>query len=168
MKLYQAIKNKTERISIIGLGYVGLPLAISFAKVAPVVGFDIAKEKVNQYLKGIDPTREVGNDAVRETSAVFTWDEKHLRECKFHIVAVPTPINMDKTPNLKALKEASRIVGRNLVKGSIIVYESTVFPGVTEEICVPIIEKESGLKCGVDFKVGYSPERINPVIKYIG
>lgn len=162
MSLFKAIKNKSEKISIIGLGYVGLPLAISFAKVASVVGFDIAREKVNQYLKGIDATREVGNEEVRETSAVFTWDEKHLRECKFHIVAVPTPINMDKTPNLMALKEASRIVGRNLVKGSIIVYESTVFPGATEEICVPIIEKESGLKCGVDFKVGYSPERINP------
>ncbi len=162
MNLYEAIKNKKEKISVIGLGYVGLPLAISFAKVADVVGFDISKEKVKKYLNGIDVTKEVGDKAVKESTALFTWEEKYLKDCKFHIVAVPTPINNDKTPNLNPVKEASKIVGRNLVKGSIVVYESTVYPGVTEEVCVPILEKESGLKCGIDFKVGYSPERINP------
>lgn len=162
MSLYQSIKNREEKISVIGLGYVGLPLAISFARVADVVGFDISKEKVRQYLHGIDVTNEVGDVTIRETSAFLTWNERHLRYCKFHIVAVPTPINTDKTPNLKPLIEASKTVGRNLTAGSIVVYESTVYPGVTEDICVPILEAESRLKCGIDFKVGYSPERINP------
>lgn len=162
MTLYNAVKNRREKISVIGLGYVGMPLAIAFAKVADVVGFDIHKEKVQQYLNGTDVTKEVGDEAIKQTTALFTWEEKHIRECRFHIVAVPTPINDDKTPDLKPVKGASRTVGRNLTKGSIIVFESTVYPGVTEEICVPILEAESGLKCGVDFKVGYSPERINP------
>jgi UDP-N-acetyl-D-galactosamine dehydrogenase len=162
MKLYEAIKNKKAKMSVIGLGYVGLPLAIAFAKVADVVGFDISKEKINKYLNGIDVTKEVGDDAVKDSTVLFTWEEKYLKDCKFHIVAVPTPINKDKTPNLNPIKEASKTVGRNLTKGSIVVYESTVYPGVTEEVCVPILEKESGLKCGIDFKVGYSPERINP------
>lgn len=162
MNLYNAVKNRREKISVIGLGYVGMPLAIAFAKVADVVGFDIHKEKVLQYLNGTDVTKEVGDEEIKQTTALFTWEEKHIRECKFHIVAVPTPINDDKTPDLKPVKGASRIVGRNLTKGSVIVFESTVYPGVTEEICVPILEEESGLKCGVDFKVGYSPERINP------
>ncbi|MCG1011513.1 nucleotide sugar dehydrogenase [Tepidanaerobacter sp. GT38] len=162
MNLYELIKNRKEKISVTGLGYVGLPLAISFAKVAEVVGYDTSKEKVKQYLKGIDVTKEVGDIAVKETTAFLTWEEKYLQDCKFHIVAVPTPINPDKTPNLRPLVEASKTVGRNLTKGSIVVYESTVYPGVTEEICMPILEEESGLKCGVDFKVGYSPERINP------
>lgn len=162
MNLYEAIKNKKEKISVIGLGYVGLPLAITFGKVAYVVGFDISRDKVNQYLKGIDVTKEVGDKGVKDTTVFLTWEEKHLRDCKFHIVAVPTPINTDKTPNLNPIKGASKTVGRNLTKGSIVVFESTVFPGVTEEICIPILEEKSGLKCGVDFKVGYSPERINP------
>ena len=162
MNLYEAIKNKEEKISVIGLGYVGLPLAISFAKVADVVGFDISKEKVQKYLNGVDVTKEVGDEAIKETTALLTWEEKHLKDCKFHIIAVPTPISSDKTPNLKPVMEASKTVGRNLTKGSIVVYESTVYPGVTEDICIPILEKESGLKCGQDFKVGYSPERINP------
>ncbi|NLM44846.1 MAG: nucleotide sugar dehydrogenase [Clostridiales bacterium] len=162
MNLYESIKNRKEKISVIGLGYVGLPLAISFAEVAEVVGYDISKEKVKQYLRGIDITKEVGDNAVKETTAFFTWEEKYLQDCKFHIVAVPTPINSDKTPNLKPIIEASKAVGRNLTKGSIVVYESTVYPGVTEEICTPILEEESNLRCGVDFKVGYSPERINP------
>ena len=162
MNLYEAIKNKKEKISVIGLGYVGLPLAISFAKVADVVGFDISKEKVSKYLNGIDVTKEVGDEAVKNTTALLTWEEKYLKGCKFHIVAVPTPINADKTPNLNPIISASRIVGRNLTKDSIVVFESTVFPGVTEEICAPILEEESGLKCGEDFKIGYSPERINP------
>lgn len=160
--LYESIKNKKEKISVIGLGYVGLPLAISFAKVADVVGFDISKEKVKQYLDGIDITQEVGNEAIKKTTALLTWEERSIQDCKFHIVAVPTPINADKTPNLKPIIDASKTVGRNITKGSIVVYESTVYPGVTEDICVPILETESGSKCGVDFKVGYSPERINP------
>ncbi len=162
MNLYESIKNKKEKISVVGLGYVGLPLAISFAKVADVVGFDISKEKIQQYLNGVDVTKEVGDKAIKETTALLTWEEKHLKDCKFHIIAVPTPISSDKTPNLKPVMEASKTVGRNLTKGSIVVYESTVYPGVTEDICIPILEKESGLKCGQDFKVGYSPERINP------
>lgn len=162
MSLYEEIKHRKEKISVIGLGYVGMPLAISFAKVTDVIGFDISKEKVQNYLNGIDVTKEVGNKAIEETKALLTWEEKNLRDCKFHIVAVPTPINTDKTPDLKPVIGASKTVGRNLTKGSIVVFESTVYPGVTEDICVPILEEESGLKYGVDFKVGYSPERINP------
>ncbi|NUH86403.1 nucleotide sugar dehydrogenase [Bacillus firmus] len=162
MSLYNAIKNRQEKIAVIGLGYVGMPLAVSFAKIADVVGFDISKEKVQQYLNGIDVTKEVGNEALRDSTLEITSEERFLRDCKFHIVSVPTPINHDKTPDLGPVKGASKTVGRNLTKGSIVVFESTVYPGVTEDICVPILEKESGLKCGVDFKVGYSPERINP------
>lgn len=162
MRIDNAIKSKEEKISVVGLGYVGMPLAIAFAKKAHVVGFDICESKVKKYLQGTDVTKEVGDQAIRETTALFTWEEKYLRDCKFHIIAVPTPINKDKTPNLRPVMGASRTVGRNLTQGSIVVFESTVFPGVTEDICVPIIEAESGLTCGVDFKVGYSPERINP------
>ena len=162
MTLFDSIVGREEKISVVGLGYVGLPLAVAFAKVADVVGFDISREKVEQYRKGIDATKEVGDQAVQETTAFLTWEEKHLKDCKFHIVAVPTPIRADKVPDLTAVKSASGTVGRNLTKGSIVVYESTVYPGVTEDICLPILEQESGLKCGVDFKIGYSPERINP------
>lgn len=160
--LYQKIKEQKEKISVIGLGYVGIPLAVSFARKVKVTGFDLNKEKVNQYLNGIDPTKEVGDEAIKNTTVEFTFDERKIQECKFHIVAVPTPINKDKTPDLKPVEGACEIVGRNLAKGSIVVFESTVFPGVTEDICVPILEKESGFKCGQDFFVGYSPERINP------
>ncbi|QVK17158.1 nucleotide sugar dehydrogenase [Mycoplasmatota bacterium] len=162
MILSESILSRKEKISVVGLGYVGMPLAIAFAKKADVVGFDISESKVKQYLEGIDVTKEVGDEAIQETTALFTWEEKYLRDCKFHVVAVPTPINRDKTPDLRPVIGASRTVGRNLTEGSIVVFESTVFPGVTEDICVPILEEESGLKCGVDFKVGYSPERINP------
>lgn len=162
MRLYMDIKNKKEKISVIGLGYVGLPLAIALSKVADVVGFDISKEKIQHYQNGLDVTKEVGNEAIKKTTAFFTWEEEYLKNCKFHVVAVPTPINSDKTPDLKPVIGASKVVGRNLSKGSIVVFESTVYPGVTEDICVPILEKESGLVYGVDFKVGYSPERINP------
>lgn len=162
MSLYEKIKNEEEKISVVGLGYVGMPLAISFAKVADVVGFDISESKVKKYLEGIDVTKEVGDEAIKNTTAKFTSDEKEIQKCKFHIVAVPTPINKDKTPDLRPVIGASKTVGRNLTKGSIVVFESTVYPGVTEEICAPILEEESGLKCGIDFKVGYSPERINP------
>ena len=150
------------KIAVIGLGYVGMPLAIAFSKKVDVIGFDVNKEKINKYINGIDVTNEVGNDSLRSSKVEFTYDEEKLKEAKFHIVAVPTPINGDKTPDLRPVIGASEIVGRNLKKGSIVVFESTVYPGVTEEVCVPILERESGLKCGEDFKVGYSPERINP------
>ncbi|QIW09651.1 nucleotide sugar dehydrogenase [Francisella sp. LA112445] len=162
MNLYESILNKKEKISLVGLGYVGLPIAISFAKKVDVIGFDICKVKVQQYKDGFDPTKEVGNDAVKNTTMKFTCDEAELKKCKFHIVAVPTPVRADKTPDLTPIINASRTLGRNLVRGAYVVYESTVYPGVTEDICVPILESESGLKCGIDFKVGYSPERINP------
>lgn len=162
MNLYEKVVNKQEKISLVGLGYVGMPIAVAFAKKVDVIGFDISKPKIDLYKKGIDPTKEVGNETIRNTTVEFTSDEAKLREAKFHIVAVPTPVNSDHTPDLTPVESASRTLGRNLTKGSIVVYESTVYPGVTEDICVPILEKESGLKCGVDFKVGYSPERINP------
>lgn len=162
MSLYENIRDKRESLSVIGLGYVGLPLAVEFAKKVNVIGFDIRREKVQSYKKGNDLTREVGNEVLSKTSVNFTCDESELKNSLFHIVAVPTPINSDKTPDLGPVTGASEIVGRNLKKGAIVVYESTVYPGVTEDICVPILEKNSGLKCGVDFKVGYSPERINP------
>jgi UDP-N-acetyl-D-galactosamine dehydrogenase len=162
MGLTKSIKDNDEKISIVGLGYVGLPLAVAFAEKADVIAFDINSKKVEKYKNGIDVTKEAGDQAVKESTAFFTADESKLKEAKFHIVAVPTPITKDKKPDLSIVKSASRSVGRNLTKGSIVVYESTVYPGVTEEICVPILEKESGLKCGKDFKVGYSPERINP------
>jgi len=162
MSLYEKIKDREEKISLVGLGYVGMPIAVAFAKKADVIGFDISKEKVELYKNGIDPTKEVGDDVIKNTTVEFTADENKLKEAKFHIVAVPTPVNADHTPDLKPVESASRTVGRNLAKGSIVVFESTVYPGVTEEICIPILEEESGMKCGEDFKVGYSPERINP------
>ena len=162
MSLYEKIVKKEEKIAVVGLGYVGMPIAVAFAKKVDVIGFDLNKKKIVLYKSGIDPTNEVGDDGIKSTTVEFTADEAKLREAKFHIVAVPTPINSDKTPDLSPVEGASRIVGRNLSKGSIVVYESTVYPGVTEDICVPILEEESGLKCGVDFKIGYSPERINP------
>jgi UDP-N-acetyl-D-galactosamine dehydrogenase len=161
-KLFDNILNKKAKISVVGLGYVGIPLAIAFAKKTDVIGFDISESKILEYLNGNDVTKEVGDQAIKDTTAFFTSQAKYLRECKFHVVAVPTPINKDKTPDLKPLIAASQIVGRNLTEGSIIVYESTVYPGVTEDVCIPILEKESGLKAGTGFKVGYSPERINP------
>lgn len=162
MTLYEKIVNKEEKISLVGLGYVGMPIAVAFAKKVDVIGFDLNAKKIDLYKSGIDPTNEVGNDVIAQTTVDFTADETRLKEAKFHIVAVPTPVNDDHTPDLTPVEGASRIVGRNLTKGSIVVYESTVYPGVTEDVCVPILEQESGLKCGVDFKVGYSPERINP------
>ena len=160
--LYQELLGKQTSLSLVGLGYVGMPIAVAFAKKLNVVGFDLNEAKIELYQSGIDPTNEVGNDTIKSTTVQFTADEAKLREAKFHIVAVPTPVNDDHTPDLRPVEGASRILGRNLTSGSIVVYESTVYPGVTEDICVPILEKESGLRCGVDFKVGYSPERINP------
>ncbi len=162
MSLYEKILKGEEKISLVGLGYVGMPIAVAFAKKVKVVGFDLNKAKIELYKSGIDPTNEVGDEAIKNTTVEFTADETKLREAKFHIVAVPTPVNDDHTPDLTPVEGASAIVGRNLTKGSIVVFESTVYPGVTEDVCIPIMEKESGLKCGVDFKVGYSPERINP------
>lgn len=162
MTLYEKLLRGEESLSVVGLGYVGMPIAVAFAKKIKVIGFDLNKRKIDQYLSGIDPTQEVGNEAIAQTTVQFSSDPACLKQAKFHIVAVPTPINQDKTPDLTPVVGASRIVGQNLTKGSIVVYESTVYPGVTEDVCIPILEEESGLKCGVDFKVGYSPERINP------
>lgn len=162
MSLYEDIVAGKEKLSLVGLGYVGMPIAVAFARKVPVIGYDLNEEKIKLYQSGIDPTREVGDDVIRETKVEFTADETKLREAKFHIVAVPTPVNDDHTPDLTPVEGASRILGRNLTKGSIVVFESTVYPGVTEDVCVPILEKESGLVCGRDFKIGYSPERINP------
>ncbi len=162
MDLYEKIVKGEEKLSLVGLGYVGMPIAVAFAKKIKVVGFDLNEKKIELYKNGIDPTNEVGNEVIANTSVEFTADSEKLREAKFHIVAVPTPVNDDHTPDLTPVEGASRILGQNLVKGSVVVFESTVYPGVTEEVCVPILEKESGLKCGVDFKIGYSPERINP------
>jgi len=162
MSLYKDIVEKKEKLALVGLGYVGMPIAVAFAKKVEVIGFDLNEEKINAYKSGIDPTCEVGNDAIKKSTVEFTSDPAKLEEAKFHIVAVPTPINLDKTPDLYPVESASHILGKHLKKGSIVVYESTVYPGVTEDICIPILEAESGLKCGIDFKVGYSPERINP------
>lgn len=160
--LYERLVRGEEKLALIGLGYVGMPIAVEFAKHVKVIGFNHNEKRIQQYKAGIDPTHEVGDEAISKTTVDFTSDEKRLSEAKFLIVAVPTPIKDDKTPDLYPVENASRIVGRNIVPGSIVVYESTVYPGVTEEVCIPIIEKESGLKCGVDWKIGYSPERINP------
>ncbi len=161
--LYEKIVSNEESVSLVGLGYVGMPIAVEFAKRnVNVIGFDLNKAKIAAYKDGKDPTNEVGDDVIKESTVQFTADESELKNAKFHIVAVPTPVNDDHTPDLSPVEGASTILGRNLTKGSIVVFESTVYPGVTEDVCVPILEKESGLKCGIDFKVGYSPERINP------
>lgn len=160
--LYEKIISGEEKISLVGLGYVGMPIAVAFSKKVKVIGFDINEKKIELYKNGIDPTNEVGNQAISECAVEFTSDAEKLKEAKFHIVAVPTPVNDDKTPDLSPVEGASRVLGKSLTKGSVVVYESTVYPGVTEDVCVPILEEESGLKCGTDFKIGYSPERINP------
>lgn len=162
MSLYEKICRGEEKISLVGLGYVGMPIAVAFSRKVKVIGFDVNERKIELYRSGIDPTNEVGDDAISNCTVEFTADEILLRQARFHIVAVPTPVSDDHTPDLSLVEGASAVVGRNLQKGSIVVYESTVYPGVTEDVCIPILEKESGLKCGVDFKVGYSPERINP------
>lgn len=162
MTLYEKIVNKEEKIAVVGLGYVGMPIAVAFAKKVQVIGYDLNEAKIALYKQGIDPTNEVGGEEVKNSTVEFTFHEQKLRQAKFIIVAVPTPVNTDHTPDLTPVVSASETVGRNLTRGTIVVYESTVYPGCTEDICIPILEKESGLKCGVDFKVGYSPERINP------
>lgn len=162
MSLYEKIVDGKEKIAIVGLGYVGMPIAVAFAKKVKVIGFDLNKSKIESYKKGVDSTGEVGDEEIKVTAVEFTANEEKLGEAKFFIVAVPTPVNQDHTPDLSPVEEASKILGRHLTQDSIVVFESTVYPGVTEDVCVPILEKASGLKCGEGFKVGYSPERINP------
>ena len=162
MEIYNKLIKKEAKLAVIGLGYVGMPIAISFAKQIDTIGYDYNPKKVELYKEGVDPTKEVGDDAIKETDLEFTNDPAKLKEACFLIVSVPTPINHDKTPDLTPVTSATRTIGQNLSKGSIVVYESTVYPGVTEDVCIPILEEESGLTHGVDFVVGYSPERINP------
>lgn len=159
--IYQGLISGKEKLALVGLGYVGMPIAVEFAKHVPVIGFDINEKRINEYKNGIDATNEVG-DAIKNSTVDFTSDPVRLKESRFIIVAVPTPVNEDNSPDLRPVEGASRTVGQNLSAGTIVVFESTVYPGVTEDICIPIIEKESGLKCGVEWKIGYSPERINP------
>ena len=162
MLLYDDIVQRKKKIAVIGLGYVGMPLAVAFAEHAEVVGFDINVDKIEQYRRGKDTTNEVGEEALSSTSVLFTANEDDLSQANFFIIAVPTPINQDKTPDLTPVIRASEIVGRHLSKDAIVVYESTVYPGVTEDVCIPVLEGVSGLACGKDFFTGYSPERINP------
>ena len=150
------------KLAVVGLGYVGLPLAVAFSESMDVIGYDVDAQKIARYCKGEDVTTEVGDAAVAASSVHFTAKEAELRQADFVIVAVPTPIHPDNTPDLTPVISASRTVGRNLKLGATVVYESTVYPGVTEELCLPVMEQESGLKGGTDFKIGYSPERINP------
>ena len=159
--IYNDLISGKEKLALVGLGYVGMPIAVEFAKHISVIGFDINEKRVNEYKNGIDATKEVG-EAIKNTTVDFTSDPKKLSEAKFIIVAVPTPVNEDTTPDLRPVEGASKIVGQNIKPGTIVCFESTVYPGVTEDVCVPIIEKESGLKCGLDWKIAYSPERINP------
>lgn len=162
MGLYEDIVNRREGIAVIGLGYVGLPIAVAFSRKTNVIGFDVNRRKIDSYLTGIDVTGDVGDDVIRKCSVKFTSEEEMLEGTRFFLVAVPTPIQSGNVPDLKYVQSASRIVGKKLTQGAVVVYESTVYPGVTEDVCIPILEEESGLRCGVDFKVGYSPERINP------
>lgn len=163
MSISERLKKREEKLSLVGLGYVGMPIAVAFAKKGiDVIGFDLNEKKIEMYKAGIDVTKEVGDEEIKSTKVEFTADSSMLQQAKFHIIAVPTPVNADHTPDLSPVIGASVIVGKNLVKGAYVVYESTVYPGVTEDVCIPILERESGMKCGEDFKVGYSPERINP------
>ena len=163
MSVFECLLNKEDNLALVGLGYVGMPIAVAFAKKGlNVIGFDLNKAKIELYKSGVDPTLEVGNDVISKTTVQFTSDEADLKKAKFIIVAVPTPVNSDHTPDLTPVISASQIVGRHLTPGTVVVYESTVYPGCTEDVCIPILERESGMKCGPDFKVGYSPERINP------
>lgn len=160
--MYQQLLSKEKAISVTGLGYVGLPLALEFAKHFRVIGFDINQERVDLMNKGIDPSKELDGSAFEGADIKFTANSDDLKEANFHIIGVPTDIDAHRVPNLTPLKKASESVGRALKKGDYVVYESTVYPGCTEEDCLPILEQVSGLKAGVDFKYGYSPERINP------
>lgn len=159
--IYQGLVAGTEKLALVGLGYVGLPAAVEFAKHVEVIGFDVDADRISAYKNGMDATREVG-EAIRNTTVDFTADPTKLKEARFIIVAVPTPVKADASPDLSFLEKASECIGKNLTAGTIVVFAATVYPGVTEEICAPIIEKASGLKCGRDWKIGYSPERVNP------
>ena len=159
--MYEAFLKGEIAVAVVGLGYVGLPLAVAFSERGNVIGYDTNEMKIDQYKQGIDPTQEIGERIVH-ANVLFTSEAAAIKKAKFIIIAVPTPIHTDKTPDLTPVLEACRIVGQQISKGSIVVFESTVYPGVTEEYCVPILEEQSGLVCGKDFKVGYSPERINP------
>ena len=162
MLLYDDIVQRKKKIAVVGLGYVGMPLAVAFAKHAEVVGFDINADKIEQYKRGKDSTNEVGDENISSTTVLFTSNENDLSLASFFIIAVPTPINPDKTPDLSPVIQASEVVGRHISQDSIVVYESTVYPGVTEDVCRPVLEEVSGLRCGKNFRIGYSPERINP------
>ena len=160
--IFEKLINRKAMLAVVGLGYVGMPIAVAFAKKIDVVGFDLNSAKINEYKKGHDVTNEVGDEEISKSTVQFTSDEKDLEKASFFIVAVPTPVNDDTSPDLTPVVGASEIVGKHLKKNDIVVFESTVYPGVTEEVCVPILEKQSGLKFNKDFFVGYSPERINP------
>ncbi|MEF2965308.1 nucleotide sugar dehydrogenase [Paenibacillus sp. M1] len=162
MRLYENIAAQRENLAVIGLGYVGLPIAVAFAKRAGVIGFDVNEKKVEAYQKGIDVTGDLGDEAIASCGVEFTCDPERLNGVRCFIVAVPTPVQSGNVPDLQFVRSASMLVGRKLTPGSVVVFESTVYPGVTEETCIPVLEAESGLRCGADFKVGYSPERINP------
>lgn len=162
MLLYEKLLRGEESLSVIGLGYVGISTAVAFSKKVSVVGFDVDTEKIDKYNRGIDPTFSIGDEQIKRCSVKFTCDESLLKSAKFHIIAVPTPINSKKEPDISLVENACCVLGRNLSAGSVVVVESTVYPGMTEEICIPVLERASGLKCGEDFKVGYSPERVNP------
>ncbi len=153
---------KERKVAIVGLGYVGLPIAVAFGKQRPTIGFDINKTKIEELQKGFDRTGEVSAADLKTSQVRYTAQPADLKSADFIIVAVPTPIDEALQPDLKALRVSSELIGKNLSPGTIVVYESTVYPGVTEEVCLPILEKTSGLKAGTDFKIGYSPERINP------
>jgi len=155
-------KGQTRSIAVVGLGYVGLPIAVAFGKQGPVVGFDINKAKITELRCGVDRTGEVSSADLKASQVQYTWEPAELKAADFIIVAVPTPINESLQPDFTALQKSSELIGSNLAPGTIVVYESTVYPGATEEVCLPILEKMSGMKAGVDFKIGYSPERINP------
>lgn len=160
--MYNKLINKETKLSLIGLGYVGLPIALEFARKISVIGFDINEERIRKMQRGIDPSQEVNQEEFQSRDIVFTSSFEQLKEASFHIIAVPTPIDRYNQPDLKPLLSATRTVGKVLKKGDYVVYESTVYPGATEEDCIPVLEEISGLKVGIDFKVGYSPERINP------
>ena len=162
MSISEKLLNKEEKLSVIGLGYVGLPIALEFAKSLSVIGYDINEKRVALMKQGIDPSKELSKEDFADVDILFTSKLEDLKEAKFHIVAVPTPIDKNNLPDLSNLISASELAGKIIKKGDYVVFESTVFPGATEEICIPVIEKTSGLKFNIDFKVGYSPERINP------
>ncbi|HUC83358.1 MAG TPA: nucleotide sugar dehydrogenase [Flavisolibacter sp.] len=160
--MYQNLVEKKEKLAVIGLGYVGLPIALEFARKISVIGFDISEKRIEMMRQGIDPSNELEKEAFNGCDIQFTSSLDELKQAKFYVVAVPTPVDEHNVPDLKPVKKASETIGKVIKKGDYVIFESTVYPGCTEEDCLPIIEKLSGLKCGVDFKLGYSPERINP------